>query len=56
MGRPKNPPPATGEDLRALEAAWQERGPEAIQAIRDADPIGYVRMIVQALGLDLDDD
>lgn len=52
MGRPRNPPPATGDDLLALEAAWAERGPEAIRAIREADPVGYVRLVALAAVLD----
>lgn len=49
MGRPRNPPPATGDDLADLEAAWVERGPAALRAIRDADPSAYVRMLAKAI-------
>lgn len=55
MGRPKNPPPVTGDDLKALEAAWAERGPAAIRAIREADPSAFVRLMALAVAMEDDD-
>lgn len=55
MARPKNPPPAVGAELEALQEAWAERGAEAIRTIREADPSGFVRLIAEAAALgDLD--
>jgi hypothetical protein len=47
MGRPRNPPPAVGDDLEDLAQAWAERGPDAIRVIREADPVVFFRMIAR---------
>lgn len=55
-GRPRNPPPATGDDLAELEAAWAARGPDAIRAIREADPCAFIRLIALAVAMEGDED
>lgn len=54
VGRPRNPPPATGAELEALEAAWAERGPDAIRVVRHADPSAYVRLMCLAVEIEGD--
>ena len=56
MGRPRNPPPAVGDDLDALMAIWAEYGPGAIRSIRTADPIAFIRLVAMAGALDDDAD
>lgn len=55
LGRPRNPPPASGDDLAALERAFEERGPDAIRAIREADPSAFIRMVALAMAMEDDD-
>ena len=54
MGRPRNSQPANGDELVALEQAWAERGPEALKTIREADPVGYLRMVARGVVTDLE--
>ena len=56
MGRPRNPPPAFGDDLEALMAVWAEFGPGAIRSIRTADPGAFIRLVAMSVALDDDAD
>lgn len=53
MARPRNPAPAIGAELEALESEWVARGPKAIRLIRDTDPAAYMRLIALAIRIEV---